>query len=59
MNLNKRISLNAKHLTKLEKDLLQGLLEGKSKFTYKKFTISNIAKEFLVSNTSVHGYLKN
>ncbi|CEP42337.1 RpiR family transcriptional regulator [[Clostridium] sordellii] len=54
MNLNKRISLNAKHLTKLEKDLLQGLLEGKSKFTYKKFTISNIAKEFLVSNTSVH-----
>lgn len=54
MNLNKRISLNAKHLTKLEKDLLQGLLEGKSKFTYKKFTISNIAKKFLVSNTSVH-----
>ena len=54
MNLNKRISLNAKHLTKLEKDLLQGLLEGKSKFNYKKFTISNIAKEFLVSNTSVH-----
>jgi DNA-binding MurR/RpiR family transcriptional regulator len=54
MNLNKRISLNAKNLTKLEKDLLHGLLESKSKFTYKKFTISNIAKEFLLSNTSVH-----
>lgn len=54
MNLHKRISLNAKNLTKLEKDLLQGLLESKSKFTYKKFTISNIANEFLVSNTSVH-----
>lgn len=54
MNLHRRISLNAKNLTKLEKDLLQQLLENHSKFTYKKFTIANIANEFLVSNTSVH-----
>ncbi len=54
MNLHKRISLNARNLTKLEKDLLHQLLENYSKFTYKKFTIANIANEFLVSNTSVH-----
>lgn len=54
MNLNKKISLNARNLSKLEKDLLHDLLENKSKFTYKKFTIANIANEFSVSNTSVH-----
>ena len=54
MNLHRRISLNARNLTKLEKDLLHQLLENHSKFTYKKFTIANIANEFLVSNTSVH-----
>ncbi|RDY25611.1 MurR/RpiR family transcriptional regulator [Romboutsia weinsteinii] len=54
MNLHKRISLNARNLTKLEKDILHELLENKSRFTYKKFTITNIADELLVSKTSVH-----
>ena len=54
MKLHKRISVNAKYLTKLEKELLQLLLENKSKFTYDTFTIINISEEFNISSTSVH-----
>ena len=54
MKLHKRISVIAKYLTKLEKELLQLLLENKSKFTYDTFTIMNISEEFNISSTSVH-----
>ena len=47
MKLHKRISVNAKYLTKLEKELLQLLLENKSKFTYDTFTIINISEELI------------
>ena len=52
MKLHKRISVNAKYLTKLEKELLQLLLENKSKFTYDTFTIMNISEEFNISTVS-------
>lgn len=54
MKLHKRISENAKYLTKLEKELLQLLLENNCKFTYDTFTIMNISEEFNISSTSVH-----
>lgn len=54
MNLHRRISVNAKYLTKMEKELLKQLLNYKSSFNYKNFTMANIATKFSVSNTSVH-----
>ncbi len=54
MNLHKRISINTKYLTKLEKNLLQLLLENKNLFKYENFTISKISEKFSVSSTSVH-----
>lgn len=54
MNFHKRISENAKHITKLEKDLLRLLLENKNLFKYNTFTIENVAKEFSMSKTTVH-----
>lgn len=54
MKLHKRISENSKYLTKLEKELLQLLLENSTLFTYGSFTIANISEKFSVSNTSVH-----
>ena len=54
MKLHRRISENSKYLTKLEKELLQLLLENSTLFTYDSFTIANISEKFSVSNTSVH-----
>lgn len=54
MNLNKRISIYNKNLSMLEKDLLNKLLDNVDKFSYKTFTIENIAKEFSVSTSTVH-----
>lgn len=54
MSLHKAISVNAKYLTNMEKELLKTLLESKDEFTTKKFTISNISEMFSVSNTSIH-----
>lgn len=54
MSLHKAISINAKHLTNMEKELLKALLESKYEFTSKTFTIVNIAEKFSVSNTSIH-----
>lgn len=54
MKLHRKISMNADRLSKLEKELLHQLIENKDKFTYKTFTIMNIAEMFKVSNTSVH-----
>lgn len=54
MNLNKRISIYNKNLSMLEKDLLNKLLGNAEKFSYKTFTIENIAKEFSVSTSTVH-----
>lgn len=54
MKLHRRISENSKYLTKLEKELLQLLLENSTLFTYDSFTIANISERFSVSNTSVH-----
>lgn len=54
MKLHRRISENSKYLTKLEKELLQLLLENSRLFTYGNFTIANISEKFSVSNTSVH-----
>lgn len=54
MKLHRRISENTKYLTKLEKELLQLLLENKKIFTYDTFTIANISEKFSISSTSVH-----
>lgn len=54
MKLHRRISENSKYLTKLEKELLQLLLENSRIFTYDSFTIANISEKFSISNTSVH-----
>lgn len=54
MNLHRRISTYTKNLTRLEKDLLRELLENRDKFTYKTFTIENIAEKFSTSTSTVH-----
>lgn len=54
MKLHRKISENTKYLTKLEKNLLQLMLENKNLFTYDTFTIARIAEEFSISSTSVH-----
>lgn len=54
MNLHRRISTYTKNLTRLEKDLLRELLESRDKFTYKTFTIENIAEAFSTSTSTVH-----
>ena len=54
MNFHKRISENAKHLTKLEKDLLELILKNKNLFNYNTFTIENISNEFSISKSTVH-----
>lgn len=54
MKLHKRISENAKHLTKLEKELVELLLQNRNLFTYDTFTIAEISKKFAISKTSVH-----
>lgn len=54
MKLHRRISENTKYLTKLEKNLLQLMLENKNLFTYDTFTIARISEEFSISSTSVH-----
>ncbi|MGL5151686.1 MAG: MurR/RpiR family transcriptional regulator [Clostridium sp.] len=54
MRLHRAISNNAKFLTNMEKELLQNLLENKSYFNYKNFTIQNVSEKFAVSNTSIH-----
>lgn len=54
MNLNKRISIYNKNLSMLEKELLNKLLDNTDKFSYKTFTIENIAREFSVSTSTVH-----
>ena len=54
MKIHRRISENSKYLTKLEKELLQLLLENSALFKYDNFTIANISEKFSISNTSVH-----
>lgn len=54
MNLNRKISIYNKNLSVLEKDLLNKLLDNTNKFSYKTFTIENIAREFLISTSTVH-----
>lgn len=54
MNFHKRISENAKHLTKLEKDLLELILKNNNLFNYNTFTIENISNEFSISKSTVH-----
>lgn len=54
MKLYTRISEYTRYLTKLEKELLQLLLENKNLFTYDIFTIANISEKFSISSTSVH-----
>lgn len=54
LNLHRRISTYTKNLTRLEKELLHELLENKERFTYKTFTIENIAEIFTTSTSTVH-----
>lgn len=53
-NLSLQVSQNSANLTSMEKDMVQKLLQQRSLFTYKTFTIAYISKTLNVSSTSLH-----
>lgn len=53
-NLSLAISTHIHELSAMEKEMVQQIMKNRSLFTYKSFTIANIAEQLNVSSTSLH-----
>lgn len=53
-NLSLHVSEHSSDLTAMERDMIQKLIKERHQFTYKSFTIANIAETLNVSSTSLH-----